>query len=341
MGVSTLQSMQTHSHFTFNNLIGQERAKDLLRRSIANNRVGHAYLFRGPDGVGKKRTALTLAAYINCQAPDADDLCGRCRSCRKLQSGNHPDLQVIQPDGAMIKINQIRQLKRTLAFPPLEAKYRVVIVEDVQTMRREAANSLLKTLEEPPPDNLLILTVDQSSELLPTIVSRCQIIPFSPLPYEQMAQTLMHEDRLDRETAMTLAAISEGSLGQAKILQDNRLLDCRRLIVEKVLSLLPHQPEVPAAVFLLAEKAANLKEQLPDLFDLLRIWLRDLLSLAAGGSESLIISRDLTATMAAARERWSLEELSDKLRLINQAEKKLQRNCNRALVCEVLFFSLI
>jgi DNA polymerase-3 subunit delta' len=208
-------------------------------------------------------------------------------------------------------------------------------------MRREAANSLLKTLEEPPPDNLIILTGDQSSELLPTIVSRCQIIPFSSLPYEQMARTLMDEDSLDRETALTLAAISEGSLGQAKILEDNRLLDCRRQIVEKLLSLLPHQPEVPAAVFQLAEKTANLKEQLPDLFDLLRIWLRDLLYLAAGGTESQIISRDLTATMTAARERWSLEELSDKLRLINQAEKKLLRNCNRALVCEVLFFSLI
>jgi DNA polymerase-3 subunit delta' len=333
--------MQSTSYYSFSNLIGQSRAKKLLHRSSANNRVAHAYLFRGPDGVGKKRTALTFAAFINCQAPAGNDVCGRCRSCRKFHSGNHPDLHIIQPDGAMIKINQIRQLRQILSFPPLEANFRVVIIEDVHTMRREAANSLLKTLEEPPPDNLLILTVDQASEVLPTIVSRCQIIPFSPLPYEQLASTLMSEDGLARDTAFTLAAISEGSLGQARILADRQLLDCRRQILESLLSLSPRQSDVPAAVFQLAEKAAGLKEQLPDLFDLFRIWLRDLMYLAAGGVESGIISRDLATILPAARERWSLGELSDKLHLIGQAEKRLLRNCNRALVCEVLFLSMI
>lgn len=331
----------TQDYYTFSNLIGQSRAKKLLHRSTANNRVAHAYLFRGPDGVGKQRTALTFAAFINCHAPDGNDICGRCRSCRKFHSGNHPDLHIIRPDGAMIKINQIRQLRQTLAFPPLEADFRVVIIEDVHTMRREAANSLLKTLEEPPPDNLLILTADLASELLPTIVSRCQIIPFSPLPYEQLAQALISADGLAEETAFTLAAISEGSLGQARVLEDQRLLGCRRQIVEKLISLSPRQPEAPAAVFQLAEKAAGLKEQLPDLFDLLRIWLRDLMYLAAGGAESRIINRDLAATLPLVRERWSLAELSDKLQLISQAEKKLLRNCNRSLVCEVLLLSMI
>jgi len=211
----------------------------------------------------------------------------------------------------------------------------------VHAMRREAANSLLKTLEEPPPDNLLILTADQASEVLPTIVSRCQIIPFSSLPYEQVTRTLMSENGITEETAYALAAISEGSLGQARILADRQLLDCRRQIVEKLLSLSPRQPDAAAAVFQLAEIAAGLKEQLPDLFDLLRIWLRDLMYLTAGGAESHIISRDLTTSLPAARERWSLGELSDKLQFIGQAEKRLLRNCNRALVCEVLFLSMI
>jgi DNA polymerase-3 subunit delta' len=331
----------TDSAYTFSNLIGQGRAKKLLWRSVANNRVAHAYLFRGPDGVGKKRTALTFAAFVNCQAAAGNDVCGGCRSCRKFHSSNHPDLHVIRPDGAMIKIDQIRQLRQILSFPPLEAAFRVVIIEDVHTMRREAANSLLKTLEEPPPDNLLILTADQASEVLPTIVSRCQIIPFSPLPYEQLARALMSEDGLAQETAFTLAAISEGSLGQARILADQQLLDCRRQIVESLLLLSPRQPDAPAIVFRLAEKAAGLKEQLPDLFDLLRIWLRDLTYLAAGDAESDIVSHDLATSLPAARERWSLSELSDKFRLISQAEKKLLRNCNRALVCEVLFLSMI
>jgi DNA polymerase-3 subunit delta' len=208
-------------------------------------------------------------------------------------------------------------------------------------MRREAANSLLKVLEEPPPGNLLILTADQASELLPTIISRCQIIPFSSLPYDHLTETLMGMEDMDMETAAALAALAEGSLGQAMILRTGDLLALRQQAIETLLALRPHQPEAPALVFALAEKTAALKEQLFDFLDLLRIWLRDLMYLAAGGVEDKILNRDLTTSLAIARERWSLQELSDKLRLINQAEKQLLRNCNRALVCEVLFLKLI
>ncbi|MCK5480956.1 MAG: DNA polymerase III subunit delta', partial [Gammaproteobacteria bacterium] len=146
------------THYRFINLLGQDKAKSLLREAVARDRMSHAYLFRGPDGVGKKRAALTFASYINCQDPDMDDACGQCISCKKYLSGNHPDLLSVQPDTAVIKIGQIRELKKQLVFPPLEAKCRVVVIEDVHTMKREAANSLLKTLEEPPEQNLLILT---------------------------------------------------------------------------------------------------------------------------------------------------------------------------------------
>jgi DNA polymerase-3 subunit delta' len=327
--------------YTFTNIIGQEKAKKLLKKSIAHNRMGHAYLFHGPDGVGKKRTAVTLAAFINCQQKTGDDPCGICRSCRKFQSGNHPDLLIIQPDGTLIKINQVREFIQALAFPPLEAAVRVVVLEDVHTMRREAANSLLKVLEEPPPDNLLILTADQAGDLLPTIISRCQLIPFAALPYYQVARTLQEAKGLNQETAATLAAVSEGSLGRAELFQNIDLLAHRKQVVETLLALQPLHPETPSTIFQLAEKTAALKEQLVDLFDLLRIWLRDLMFLAAGGDNSRIINCDLTNLLAVARERWSLEELSDKLRCINQAEKELLRNCNRSLVCEVLFLSLI
>ena len=127
----------------FKNLLGHDKAKSLLQEAAAKNKIGHAYLFRGPDGVGKKRAALTLAAYLNCITPLESDACGHCPSCRKYISSNHPDLIHIIPEGAAIKIAQVRQLKHLLAFPPLEAKVRVIILEDIHTMRREAANSLL------------------------------------------------------------------------------------------------------------------------------------------------------------------------------------------------------
>ncbi len=163
-------------------IAGQPKAIKLLNRSLASQRLAHAYLFTGPDGVGKYTTARSMAAILLC--PDVSDLkpCGICPGCQKFSSGNHPDFLHISPMGTAIKIDQIRELKKALSFSPLEAEYRVTILEDVHTMRREAGNSLLKLLEEPPPDNILLLTADESVQLLTTIVSRCQVIPFYPLP---------------------------------------------------------------------------------------------------------------------------------------------------------------
>lgn len=328
-------------HASFHSLIGQEKAKTLLRRSFAAGKMSHAYLFRGPDGVGKKRAALTFAAYVNCLAPAGQDACGNCTACVKFKSGNHPDLTVIEPDGAAIKIGQVRDLKHRLTFPPFEARHRVVVLTDTHTMRREAANSLLKTLEEPPPDTILILTADQAVSVLPTIVSRCQVIPFFALPYERVAQVLAEtEEGIDAESAATLAAVAEGSLGRAALLLRKKLLPFRREIVESLLRLPAKHPDTVETVFALAETAAQFKEHLPKLLDLLRIWVRDLMLQAAGAPEAQMNSRDLLDTFPTAAKRWTTEQLAEKLKRIETAERRLLRNCNRALVCEVLFFSL-
>jgi DNA polymerase-3 subunit delta' len=324
----------------FRTLIGQEKAKDLLRRAGGYGRLSHAYLFRGPAGVGKKRAVLAFAAAINCLHPVEGDACGACASCLKFASGNHPDFSSILPDGAAIKINQVRALKKALGFPPLEARFRVVLLADVHTMRREAANSLLKTLEEPPADTMLILTGDEASTILPTIVSRCQVIPFFALPYEEVAAALQEEGVPPAEAA-TLAAVTEGSLGRARLLAAKDLLTFRREIVETLLPLAPDAPEAVTAVFTLAERAAALKENLPELLALLRIWLRDLVLLASGMPSSLAASRDLADLLAAAAGRWQPEHLFVRLHQLEQANRYLRRNCNRAAVCEVLFFSLL
>ena len=329
------------SELRFANLLGHEKPKTLLRQAAAINKMGHAYLFRGPDGVGKKRTALTLAAYLNCKSPMGQDGCGRCPSCRKYLSGNHPDLLVVKPDGAAIKIGQIRELKRQLAFPPLEAKVRVVILEDIHTMRREAANSLLKTLEEPAPDNLLILTADPAANILPTILSRCQVIPFGPLDHEDMAHLLMREDAIDESLALTLAAVSEGSLGRAMLLWQENLLSLRQEVVEGLLYGHLDQAETIAQIFRLSEKTAALKENTSELLALLRLWYRDLVFVAAGGPKTAIVNKDMALSLSAAAQYESLPRLYEKLHRLDLAEKQLNRNCSRTLVIETLFFDLI
>ncbi|MDH5298589.1 MAG: DNA polymerase III subunit delta' [Desulfobulbaceae bacterium] len=320
---------------------GQPKAAELLGRSLTSGKLAHAYLFRGPAGVGKRAAAIAFAARINCGQPEGDTGCGRCPSCRKFFSGNHPDLMVVAPEGAAIKISQVREVKKGLAFPPFEARHRVVLLTDIHTMRREAANSLLKTLEEPPADTILILTGDEAGDILPTILSRCQVIPFFALPYHCLATTLQDENALSTEEAFTLAAAAEGSLDRARALIKNDLLSCRREIVHTLLQYPATGATAVEPILALTDRAAELKEELPDLLDLLRLWLRDLIVTTVGGAPDLITSRDLLPSFAAARQRWPLTELFDRLARIDQAEKQLLRNCNRALVCEVLFFALL
>ncbi len=322
-------------------IIGQDQAKKFLTTSFNRGKTSHAYLFRGPAGVGKKTCAHAFACLINCHAPVDDDACGNCISCKKYSSGNHPDLLIVEPEGAGIKIDQIRKLKKALTFPPFEARFRVVLLEDIhQTMRRkEVANSLLKTLEEPPEDTIFILTGDEAGGILPTILSRCQIIPFYSLPYNLVTQTLI-DDGIDEQIAATLTGISEGSLGRARSLFKDELLVLRTEIIENMQQCSAGQPSGVDTVFRLAEKAASAKENTDELLDLLTLWFRDLM-LVKNGLPEKIINFDLSHLMADFCNRWSFDELTEKIDLIGNAHRQLLRNCNRSLVFEVLFFELI
>lgn len=327
-------------YFTIDAVLGQEKAKNLLRRAAAGGRLAHAYLFRGPAGVGKKTLARAFGNYLNCLAPlPQQDACGHCPSCRKLRGGNHPDRLRIEPDGAAIKIAQIRELKRALTYPPLEARLRVVLLCDVHTMRKEAANSLLKLLEEPPPGNLLILTGDGASEILPTITSRCQTIPFTSLPQPQVARELVAEG-IAPETAATLAALNDGSLGRARQSGALELLELRRTVVNTILDLQPGRPDTAEAIFALAESSAALAEQLPQFLGLLKLWFRDLL-LLHHRQPGRVVNLDLGEALTRGQTRWPLPQLPARFKLFEAAELQLARNCNRALVCEVLYFGLL
>lgn len=335
-----MKPSQENTALSFAEIIGQDKAKKMLRRAVEQGRLGHAFLFKGAMGVGKKTFARIFAAALNCQNPAGHEPCGRCSSCLKFHAGSHPDFLVLEPDGAAIKINQVRELKKTLAFPPLEAKIRVALLCEIHTMRREAANSLLKTLEEPPDQTMLILTGDEAGGILPTILSRCQTVPFFPLPQEEVAKILCQEADLEPESGAALAAMAEGSLGRARLLLAKDLLGLRREIVDTLMQLEPDTPAAVQALTKLAESAAKLKEDLGELLELLTTWLHDLLLLSRGAPGS-IINRDLSPSFPAACRRWSGTQLADRLRLVETARKQLARNCNPTAVCEVLFFGLL
>jgi DNA polymerase III subunit delta' len=326
---------------SFSRLFGQEKAKFLLGHALASGQLAHAYLFRGPDGVGKQLFARSLAAAVNCRQRQGMDACGSCPSCRKYSSENHPDFVLISPEKGAIKIDRIREMIQTLSYPPYESSVRVVLLEDIHTMRPEAANSLLKTLEEPPDNNLLILTAAAARDVLITISSRCQVVPFFSLGEEETAQILLREKpELDPETSRLLARLSEGCPGRALLLYRKEMVSLWREVVA-IISDPGHDGSRDVGVLLrAAETMAALKEDLLPLLGLLRIWLRDLLVTDSLGQDRHESTAMDGGTQRHKRRHWNFHQLFDKLHAVDQAEKELGRNCSRALVCEVLLFQL-
>jgi len=326
---------------SFSGLLGQSQAKELLARSIRSRRLAHGYLFRGPDGVGKSLFARSLAASVNCRSREGIDACGSCSSCRKYSSANHPDFMVISPEKGTIRIDTIREMKKSLSYPPYESIMRVVLLEDIHTMRQEAANSLLKSLEEPPDNNLLILTAESSRDVLATIISRCQVVPFYSLTLEQTQQVLQEDDpQLNDKRARLLARLSEGSPGKALFFKQTEIVDILEKVVTVIAEPVYSSDDHIGHVLEVAGRMAEFKEHLASFLGLLRIWVKDLLLVSTSQHER--ISFDFSGQTAGDKQwrRWNREQLFSKLSAIDQAEKELDRNCNRLMVCEVLLFKL-
>ncbi|CAK8723967.1 DNA polymerase III subunit delta [Candidatus Electrothrix laxa] len=324
----------------FSSIIGQPKAVNLLTRALNSNRLAHGYLFVGPEGVGKTTTARALAAHLFCQTAEASTPCGHCSGCVKVRSSNHPDLLTIRPEGAGIKIQQIRELKKSLSFPPFEAEMRIVIIEDTQTMKREAGNSLLKILEEPPPNNLLLLVAADSEPLLDTVISRCQVIPFMTLPVEQAVVIIRrNHPEFNAEEAEALAKLTGGCPGQAGTLYNDEVLLLHKECIQALSANHGSQAESLEQALYLAGRLAELKEGLDQLFDLLALSLKENMIALLSRNKQTDMDLPLAAS-GGARESWNLQRLSDMVGAINAARRQLARNCNRALVCEVLLLEL-
>jgi DNA polymerase-3 subunit delta' len=312
---------------------GQHQARNLLSRTLGADRLAHAYLFYGPEGIGKKLLARGLAMALSCKQRDGLVSCGQCRPCKKFAAASHPDFLALSPEKGAIKIAQVRELIKKLTFAPYEAEYRVVVVEDVHTMGLEAANALLKTLEEPPPNNIIILSADSTSRVLKTIISRCQTIPFYALTPSETATVLRTADEsLDQKTALLLARLAEGSPGRAQLLLQRNLVSFWGELQEMLLTRHEHVAVEVSEVLLMASAMAALKSDLLPLFSLIRLWIRDCLFALDGQQDG---DADLRT-----RKDWNSDQYFAKLGAVNQAEKELGRNCNRTLVCEVLLFRL-
>ena len=200
-------------------ILGHEWAAQILQKHIAQNSVRHAYLFSGAPGIGRRSLAMRFAQAINCiQPPQPGIPCGVCRLCTQIEKGQQPDLAIVESaeDSSTIKVDQIRELQRSLSLSPYEAKYRVAILKNFQEANASAQNALLKTLEEAPEKVILILTTDAVENLLPTIISRCEVLRLRPMPVEDLAQALEEKWESDPDLAFELAHLTNGRIGLSR-----------------------------------------------------------------------------------------------------------------------------
>lgn len=327
------------------NILGHEWAVDMLRRHAARGEVRHAYLFCGPPGIGRRTLALRLAQALNCERPiTAGDPCLTCRTCKQIEAMQHPDLTIIQAkdndelpkEGGILKVDQIREIQRTLNLKPYQSPYRVAVFLRFQEANDNASNALLKTLEEAPAHAILILTADNPEQLLPTIVSRCEILRLRPLPIEAVVADLL-ERGMDEDNARLLAHISGGRPGFARrMMDDAAVLEKREERLNDLQMLLP-APRVEK--FSYADKLAKDKDAMRQT---ILIWLsywRDVLLRVAGAETPLVnVDRNMEIEFLAGRL-----ELSTARRVVGEMEsalEKMDRNVNSRLLAEVLLLDL-
>jgi DNA polymerase-3 subunit delta' len=258
----------------FQQISGQDRAKALLQNALATSKIAHAYLFAGPSGSGRREMAQAFAQAIFCER-GGNDACGECLECRKVEHGNHPDLHVITPDGATVKIEQIRALQRELSYRSVAAGYKVYIIEGAETMTVQAGNSLLKFLEEPPSPVVAILLSPSAQAVLPTILSRTQLVAFGQGDREALENALAAEGKppLLARAAVNLAS---GLNASRKLVEENWFAEIRNVVIQ----LGRENPTRFTASLLHAQQQVfktELSEHVEILLQLLALWYRDMI----------------------------------------------------------------
>lgn len=315
----------------FNKIRGQDKAISLIKAGFQTGRVSHAYLFYGPRGIGKSLTAQIFARLLNCTGPIHDsEPCDTCPSCLKALSGNHPDIIWAEPEGKNIKIGQMRVLQEKAYYKCYEGAYKVIMIDDVQLLTEEAANSLLKVLEEPPQDTIFILIAQDTGALLTTLLSRCQPISFRPLG-ERLISEILKEQEIKINFPLSLA---KGSPGKALELINK--FDGEQL-VRNVSQLLEGLPSMSyQEIFIWAEKTEKERELLEASLDIMTTIFRDkLVARAVGEDEGILLGQGDYLNIPLSKEKCLLA-----LQEIIRSQQLLNRNANTRLVLEVLLIKL-
>jgi DNA polymerase-3 subunit delta' len=306
----------------------------LLSLALARGRVAHAYLLAGPEGAGKRTLAREFARGLLCERRTFP-ACRECRACRRVSSDTHPDLHWVTPEGRSVKIDSVRELCAQLTLHSFEAGYKVGIVAEAERMTVEAQNAFLKTLEEPTPDTVLILTASNLNKLLPTIISRCQVLRLGPLPETVIALLVAAQRGLDPATSRLVAALAQGNAHKALEMDLDLVVEFRRRMIQKLLAL---KSSDATAILEWAEDLGNSGYAPEDILDLLLSFYRDALLLKLG--LKTIANPDLGPELTQEATNKDSLTLLQYMETIHQARSRATANANPRLNMEILAMSL-
>jgi len=322
---------------SFKNVIDQKEAVNILKEELKDDRINHAYLFYGKEGIGKRTLAVEFARALLCEERE-NDSCNSCNTCRRIDHGNHPDLKIIEGNAKTknLKIDQIREMQKEIAYKPYESNHKIYIIDGAENMTNQAANSLLKTLEDPPSYAIIILISEELNKLLPTVISRCQNLRFSNISRGKI-EKFLDEKNITKEKKELIIGLARGSIGKAEELSENNEFLNKRKNIYDFLKKINNVSKVD--IFSeVNDWIKLLKEDFP-LFDLLSAWYRDIIIYKRGNQEQ-IVNYDYKENILKEAEKYNLNQLLAIIELIEIHESYIERNAFKDLSLQVLLLKI-
>ena len=324
----------------FEDVIGHEEIISHMKAAVKSGRISHAYILTGPEGCGKNTLANLFAMTIMCEG-EGDKPCGQCRACKKIMSGNHPDLIYVRhaKDG-VLSVGEARdQIAKTAEIKPYESSKKVYIISDADMMTPDAQNAILKTIEEPPEYAVFLLLAVKAESFLPTIKSRCVTLSLHAIDKERIADYVSHEYALSEADANLVAAFAQGSIGMAKSAVSS---DEFRLRLEEGVKFLSAMPDrsIKSCVEM-AKAIAPTKEDLYAYFHIFTMWLRDVLYFKASNDPDGIVFKDRLSDIRRQAGKSSYEGIEKCLAALDTATARVRANVDREVVLELLFLTIL
>lgn len=322
----------------FNGIIGQKEIVGSLKRSLANGRVGHAYIFGGPPGIGKRTIAGIFAGFLLCNAPGPDSTCGVCQACLLYEGGTNPDINRVRLTESSIGVDKIRDIQGDVSIKPMYSRKKVYIIEDAEKMTVQAQNCLLKTLEEPPPYVVLILAVSNHEALLETIRSRAQRLYFRKNTAGQVRQAVEARFGKDRPEDDIAVDYADGVIGTALELAGSGDFAALR---EKTIRMASGLAQIKLPdIFSLTPFFEDNRQHIDILLDIMLLFYRDLLVVKKTGNENMLINPDKKDIILNNVRKYSLQRLIAAIGQVEAARRAIKLNVNFQLVIENMLIKL-